>query len=288
MFLRYLNPLSIVLSLMAIVTSFSVLWVEQEDYVDHAFRHLTQAVLLQSGAILLNHLPVILTSALLSYVVAESARDIWHYLGHRIDFFWNHFHRYHHALYNPGWKAKSNAKLVQKERFWHQGSESLIMLITSASLTGILAWINPWLCIGSLYGLHRSLSYFLKVACEVIADLPHIPDANHTPHQYLEPPALSIFVHQKYHEAHHFGYSDSAYSGVLKVIDPILGTARSLKKSVGLMGLNKAFTAGLMQGFAQVGGGAFSLNSLADDVNLKQFDILAIDNRWSSSFVEKS
>ncbi|MEB3160802.1 MAG: sterol desaturase family protein [Synechocystis sp.] len=229
---------------------------------------------------LLQHSPSLLAAAALSYVVAEFGRDVFHVLGHEVTWFWNNFHRFHHLLYRAGWKVNPNPRIVRLERIRSQLPEGIVMLTSTGLFTVVLAWLNhPWAAIGSLYGLNMTLSNLLRILGEIISDSGHQLDPLHTPSVYTAPPSPSLFVDQPYHDPHHFFDLNSAYSGVFKLIDPILGTSRSLKKSVGLLALESGLTEALAQQLTQAGASVTPLTTVSGG-ELAEFDILVINGGY--------
>ena len=225
----------------------------------------------------LQHSPSFLTAGALSFVFAELGRDVFHILGHEVPWFLNNVHRYRHLLYRAGWKVNPNPRIVRLKRIRSQLPEGIVMVTTTGLLTVTLAWLNyPWAAICSLYGVNLTLSNLLRILGEIFTDAGHRLDHLHSASVYTSPPGLSLFVDQPYHDPHHFFDLNSAYSGVFKVIDPILGTSRSLKKSVGLLGLDSGLTKALAQQLTQAGAGVTPLTSVSG-IQLAEFEILVIN-----------
>ncbi len=182
-----------------------------------------------------------------SLVLTEILRDAYHVLCHQIPAL-ERWHNRHHAAYRRDLSLVSLAAF-RRSQLYHDITESVILLVIILTITLLTRSLGFWVGVGyaALFLAGATRRYIWAVADT---------DYNHQPGPLGEPPS-AWRVNRTYHWRHHFDNVHAYYSGVLPLVDRVLGTALSLQgKQVGVTGasgaLGRALCAELRRAGAQV------------------------------------
>jgi monoglucosyldiacylglycerol epimerase len=202
---------------------------------------------LEINSVLLNFWLQFVLWGLFSLLLAEVLRDSYHALCHQVNWLAK-WHNRHHAAY------RRDLSLVSKEAYrdsqlYHDILESalLVVLLCAIALFGhqMGLWLGVAYTCTFLFGAGQR--YFLGT---IDTDYNHLPGP-------LETIPTACWVNRSYHWRHHFDDVNAYYSGVIPLVDKILGTGLSLKgKTVAITGasgaLGQALTAKLLGQNAKV------------------------------------
>jgi hypothetical protein len=159
---------------------------------------------------------------LISIILAELVRDIYHLAGH----YWKplqKFHNLHHKAYCPD-LTMTSLEVYKKAQWYNDVPESMVM-VTATALVAQLSHIwAMWLgCLYSLFflipAIARSQGFLLQT------------DLTHKPGELVEIPSQWT-VNRTYHWRHHFDQGNAYFCGYFTLVDKILGTSLSLKGKV--------------------------------------------------------
>jgi monoglucosyldiacylglycerol epimerase len=164
---------------------------------------------------------------LVSIVLAEVVRDIYHIGGH----YWQplkQFHLLHHKAYRQDFSI-ANMEVYQKSQLYNDVPESSVMVGLTALLAGLTQ--NPGMWMGCVYSCVFLIPAVLRSQGMLLAT-----DLSHKPGDLVKIPAVWR-VNRTYHWRHHFDETNAYFSGHFTSVDRILGTSLSLKgKVVGITG----------------------------------------------------
>ncbi|MCS7225503.1 MAG: bifunctional sterol desaturase/short chain dehydrogenase [Gloeomargarita sp. SKYB31] len=166
-------------------------------------------------------------TALGSVLLVEIVRDSYHVLCHQIPAL-ARWHNRHHAAYRRDLSIVSIAAFRQSQ-LYHDMTESAILLAVILAVAAVTGWTGVW--VGVVYA-----GAFLAGATRRYLWVTGDTDYNHQPGPLVELPS-AWRVNRTYHWRHHFDNVNAYYSGVVPLVDKVLGTALSLKgKKVGVTG----------------------------------------------------
>lgn len=174
---------------------------------------------------------------ILSLLLAEIIRDVYHALCHQVTWLAK-WHNKHHAAYRRDLSLVSQQAYIESQ-LYHDIVESIILVMLLIIIALLFKQWGLWLGVAYsgtfLYG--ASLRYFQGTIDT---------DYNHLPGPLDAIPSVWL-VNRTYHWRHHFDDVNAYYSGVFPLVDKILGTGLSLKgKTIALTGasgaLGKALT----------------------------------------------
>ncbi|MBD2384993.1 bifunctional sterol desaturase/short chain dehydrogenase [Cylindrospermum sp. FACHB-282] len=168
---------------------------------------------------------------LLSLLLAEVLRDIYHALCHQITWLAK-WHNKHHAAYRRDLSLVSQKAYIDSQ-LYHDIVESSILVVILTLIALIAQQWGLWLGVAYtctfLYA--ASLRYFQGT---IDTDYNHLPGP-------LETIPSVWWVNRTYHWRHHFDDVNAYYSGVFPLVDKVLGTGLSLKgKTIALTGASGA------------------------------------------------
>jgi monoglucosyldiacylglycerol epimerase len=178
-------------------------------------------------------LPLTAFLALLSILIAEVIRDLYHIAGH----YWQPLqagHNLHHKAYRADLSMVSVEAYRQAQ--WHNDVPEAVVMVV---LTGAIAYLGYVL--GNGYGLGIGSIYSLLFLITAIArgqgwlmatDLTHKPgDLTTIPSEWT--------VNRTYHWRHHFDRGEAYFCSTFTMVDKIMGTALALKgKTIAVTGAN--------------------------------------------------
>lgn len=159
---------------------------------------------------------------LVSVILAELVRDVYHLAGH----YWQplqRFHTLHHQAYRRD-LTMTSLEVYKKAQWYNDVPESLCMVGATALAAALAQSYGMWF--GCLYSLGflipaaaRSQGFLLKT------------DLTHKPGDLIEIPSQWT-VNRTYHWRHHFDRGNAYFCGYLTLVDKVLGTSLSLKGKV--------------------------------------------------------
>lgn len=184
---------------------------------------------------------------LFSLLLAEIFRDSYHALCHQVTWL-GKWHNKHHMAYRRDLSLVSQKAYLDSQLYNDIVESSLlVVLLTTVALIaqewGL--WLGVLYAFTFLYG--ASLRYFQGTV---------ETDYNHLPGPLATIPSI-WWVNRSYHWRHHFDDVNAYYSGVVPLVDKVLGTGLSLKgKTIALTGasgaLGQALTTELLKNNAKV------------------------------------
>jgi monoglucosyldiacylglycerol epimerase len=196
-------------------------------------------------------LPQILL-AMLSIVVVEIVRDLFHITGH----YWKplqRWHNIHHKAYKPD-LSMTSFETYKKAHLYHDVPESALMVTIGALLA--LFSQNPGLWAGCLYSVA-----FLIPAIARSQGMLLQTDITHKPGDLVELPNPWL-VNRTYHWRHHFDEGNAYYSGHFTLVDKFLGTSVSLKnKTIAVTGASGALGQALIAQLVRQGAKVIALTT---------------------------
>jgi hypothetical protein len=157
-----------------------------------------------------------------SLLLAEVLRDSYHALCHQVDWL-SKWHNKHHMVYRRDLSIVS-LKTYKDSQLYHDIVESSLLVVI-LTVTALVAhqmglWLGVAYAFTFLYG--ASLRYFQG---KIDTDYNHLPGP-------LETIPSVWWVNRSYHWRHHFDDVNAYYSGVVPLVDKVLGTGLSLKGKV--------------------------------------------------------
>jgi len=204
----------------------------------------------------LSPLPLTAFLAVLSILIAEVIRDLYHIAGH----YWQPLqvgHNLHHKAYRADLSMVSVEAYRQAQ--WHNDVPEAVVMVV---LTGAIAYLGYVL--GNGYGLGIGSIYSLLFLITAIArgqgwlmatDLTHKPgDLTTTPSEWT--------VNRTYHWRHHFDRGEAYFCSTFTLVDKILGTALALKgKTIAVTGANGSLGRSLINHLQAQGAKVIALTS---------------------------
>lgn len=159
---------------------------------------------------------------LISIILSELVRDIYHLAGH----YWKplqKFHNLHHKAYCPDLTMIS-LEVYKKAQWYNDVPESMVMVTVTALVAQLSHIWAMWL--GFLYSL-----FFLIPAIARSQGFLLQTDLTHKPGELVEIPSQWT-VNRTYHWRHHFDQGNAYFCGYFTLVDKVLGTSLSLKGKV--------------------------------------------------------
>ncbi|MGY6530172.1 MAG: bifunctional sterol desaturase/short chain dehydrogenase [Cyanobacterium sp.] len=217
--------------------------------------------LIIAGAIALAHHLVI---ALISILIVEIVRDLYHVLGH----VWqpvSRLHNWHHRIFKPDLSVKSE-EIYRQANWYNDLPESLVMLFFGVVfaqiviVNGLIAENYQWLAwTGSVYTITYTIGAIARGLGIPYADA--ITDVTHRQGEFESLPG-NFLVNRTYHWRHHFDDQDAYFCGTLTLVDRIMGTALSLKgKRIAITGASGTLGCALMKELDKKGAKVTALTS---------------------------
>lgn len=201
---------------------------------------------------LLVHLSV----ALLSVLLAEVWRDIYHMAGH----YWKPlqpYHNLHHRIFKPDLEV-TNWQLYYRSELLNDVPEAVFMVVMGLIGAGILNYFYH--LPGGMLGVFYSGSFLATSLARAQGLLLHT-DLTHKPGEFEAPPS-PWFVNRAYHWRHHFDNGKAYFGGTISLMDKILGTALSLQgKTVAVTGASGAMGQALIAELKKQGAEVVPLTS---------------------------
>ncbi|MBE9221343.1 bifunctional sterol desaturase/short chain dehydrogenase [Cyanobacterium stanieri LEGE 03274] len=209
--------------------------------------------------------------ALISILVVEIVRDLYHFLAH----VWQplyRLHGWHHRIFKPDLSVKSE-EIYRQANWYNDLPESLVMLIFGVIfaqvviINGIVSENYQWLAwTGCVYTITYSLGAIARGLGIPYADA--ITDVTHRQGEFQSLPG-NLFVNRTYHWRHHFDDQDAYFCGTLTLVDRIMGTALSLKgKKIAVTGASGTLGEALMTQLHQKGAKVTALTSKPQELSI--------------------
>ena len=174
---------------------------------------------------------------LISILIAEVVRDLYHIAGH----YWQpikQFHLLHHKAYRRDFSI-ANMEIYQKSQLYNDVPEALCMVGLTAAMA--LVTQNPGMWMGCIYSCAFLIPAFLRSQGKLLAT-----DLSHKPGDLEGIPALWR-VNRTYHWRHHFDETNAYYAGHFTSVDRLIGTSLALKgKVVAVTGASGALGSALI------------------------------------------
>jgi monoglucosyldiacylglycerol epimerase len=194
---------------------------------------------------------------LISILLAEVVRDIYHIAGH----YWQplkQFHLLHHKAYRRDFSI-ANMETYQKSQLYNDVPEALCMVGLTAAIAVVTQ--NPGMWLGCIYSCAFLIPAALRSQGRLLAT-----DLSHKPGDLVGIPALWR-VNRTYHWRHHFDETNAYFAGHFTSVDRIIGTSLSLKgKVVAVTGASGALGRSLVEELSSQGAKviAITTNSATD------------------------
>ncbi|MGB3206758.1 MAG: bifunctional sterol desaturase/short chain dehydrogenase [Crinalium sp.] len=205
--------------------------------------------------LLSNQIFIELLLGLVSVVLAELVRDVYHIAGH----YWKPLqssHTLHHKAYRRDLTIVS-LEAYQKAQWNNDVPESLMMVGSTAVFAALSHNNGMWL--GCLYSLG-----FLIPALARSQGLLLQTDLTHKPGDLVEIPSQWT-VNRTYHWRHHFDQGNAYFCGHFTLVDKLLGTSLSLKgKVVAITGASGTLGQALIEELCLQGAKVVALTSNND------------------------
>jgi len=196
---------------------------------------------------------------LVSVVMAEVIRDLYHIAGH----YWQPLqagHLLHHKAYRADLSVVSIEAYRQAQ--WHNDVPEAIAMV---SLTGAIAGLGYSLGWG--YGLVVGCLYsFLFLVTSVARSKGWLlsTDLTHKPGDLTTIPSVWT-VNRTYHWRHHFDRGEAYFCSTLTIVDKLLGTCLALKgKTIAITGASGALGRSLVQQLTDQGAKVIALTTSPD------------------------
>jgi len=166
-----------------------------------------------------------------SLLLAELLRDSYHVLCHHVTWL-SKWHNKHHIAYRRDLTVTS-LKAYQDSQLYNDIIESILLVVILTLIAIIAQHSGMWLGVAYAFSfLYGASTRYLFGKIET--------DYNHLPGSLTTIPSIWR-VNRTYHWRHHFDDVNAYYSGVVPVVDKILGTGLSLKgKTIALTGASGA------------------------------------------------
>ena len=194
---------------------------------------------------------------LISILIAEVVRDLYHIAGH----YWQpikQFHLLHHKAYRRDFSI-ANMEIYQKSQLYNDVPEALCMVGLTAAMAVVTQ--NPGMWMGCIY----SCAFLIPAALRSQGKL-LVTDLSHKPGDLEGIPALWR-VNRTYHWRHHFDETNAYYAGHFTSVDRLIGTSLALKgKMVAVTGASGALGRALITELIEQGAKvtAITTNSTAE------------------------
>lgn len=209
--------------------------------------------------------------ALISILVVEIVRDVYHFLAH----VWQplyRLHGWHHRIFKPDLSVKSE-EIYRQANWYNDLPESLVMLVFGVIfaqvviINNLIAENYQWLVwTGCIYTITYSLGAIARGLGIPYADA--ITDVTHRQGEFQSLPG-NLFVNRTYHWRHHFDDQDAYFCGTLTLVDRIMGTALSLKgKKIAVTGASGTLGEALMTQLHQKGAKLTALTSKPQELSI--------------------
>ena len=181
---------------------------------------------------------------IISILLAEVVRDIYHIAGH----YWQpikQFHLLHHKAYRRDFSI-ANMETYKKSQLYNDVPEALCMVGLTAAIAILTQ--NPGMWLGCIYSFVFLVPAVLRSQGMLLAT-----DLSHKPGDLVGIPALWR-VNRTYHWRHHFDETNAYFAGHFTSVDRIIGTSLSLKgKVVAVTGASGALGQGLIEELSRQG-----------------------------------
>ena len=181
---------------------------------------------------------------IISILLAEVVRDIYHIAGH----YWQpikQFHLLHHKAYRRDFSI-ANMETYKKSQLYNDVPEALCMVGLTAAIAILTQSPGMWL--GCVYSFVFLVPAVLRSQGMLLAT-----DLSHKPGDLVGIPALWR-VNRTYHWRHHFDETNAYFAGHFTSVDRIIGTSLSLKgKVVAVTGASGALGQGLIEELSRQG-----------------------------------
>ena len=182
--------------------------------------------------------------SIISILLAEVVRDIYHIAGH----YWQpikQFHLLHHKAYRRDFSI-ANMETYKKSQLYNDVPEALCMVGLTAAIAILTQSPGMWL--GCVYSFVFLVPAVLRSQGMLLAT-----DLSHKPGDLVGIPALWR-VNRTYHWRHHFDETNAYFAGHFTSVDRIIGTSLSLKgKVVAVTGASGALGQGLIEELSRQG-----------------------------------
>ncbi len=215
----------------------------------------------------MNQLIIQFSLGIVSILVAEVVRDLYHIAGH----YWQpikQFHLLHHKAYRRDFSIP-NLELYQKSQLYNDVPEALCMVGLGVAIAAISQ--SPGMWIGCLYSCA-----FLIPACLRSQGMLLATDLSHKPGDLLDMPT-QWRVNRSYHWRHHFDETNAYFGGHFTSVDRVIGTSLSLKgKVVGITGASGTLGQALIDELVGRGAKIVALTTNSDPVFAPEIKVL----RW--------
>lgn len=189
---------------------------------------------------------------LLSVLLAELIRDVYHIAGH----YWKplqSFHTLHHKAYRRD-LSMTSLEAYKKAQLYNDVPESSVMVTVTALAALISQSYGMW--VGFLYSLLFLISAIARSQGWLL-----VTDFSHKPGDLVEIPSRWA-VNRTYHWRHHFDQGNAYYCGTFTLVDNVLGTSLSLKgKVVAITGASGALGQALIDELLLQGAKVIALTS---------------------------
>ena len=181
---------------------------------------------------------------IISILLAEVVRDIYHIAGH----YWQpikQFHLLHHKAYRRDFSI-ANMETYKKSQLYNDVPEAMCMVGLTAAIAILTQSPGMWL--GCVYSFIFLVPAVLRSQGMLLAT-----DLSHKPGDLVGIPALWR-VNRTYHWRHHFDETNAYFAGHFTSVDRIIGTSLSLKgKVVAVTGASGALGQGLIEELSRQG-----------------------------------
>lgn len=197
--------------------------------------------------------------ALLSVIIAEMIRDLYHIAGHYVKPLQS-FHNLHHKAYRPDLSCISLEVYKQSQRC-NDIPEACVMLATTSLIAGLTQFLSQ------SYGMWLGVLYSVMFLIPAIArsnGFLLFTDVTHKPGDLVEIPS-EWTVNRTYHWRHHFDEGDAYFCGYFSLVDKLLGTSLSLKgKAIAVTGASGSLGQALVEQLSRQGAKVIALTTSQD------------------------
>jgi monoglucosyldiacylglycerol epimerase len=225
-----------------------------------------------------NQLIIQFSLGIVSILVAEVVRDLYHIAGH----YWQpikQFHLLHHKAYRRDFSIP-NLELYQKSQLYNDVPEALCMVGLGVAMAAIAQ--NPGMWIGCLYSCA-----FLIPACLRSQGMLLATDLSHKPGDLLDMPT-QWRVNRSYHWRHHFDETNAYFGGHFTSVDRVIGTSLSLKgKVVAITGASGTLGQALIEELTDRGAKIVAITTNSAPVFKPEIKVLAWELGAESELLEQ-
>lgn len=226
----------------------------------------------------MNQLIIQFSLGIVSILVAEVVRDLYHIAGH----YWQpikQFHLLHHKAYRRDFSIP-NLELYQKSQLYNDVPEALCMVGLGIAIAAISQ--SPGMWIGCLYSCA-----FLIPACLRSQGMLLATDLSHKPGDLLDIPT-QWRVNRSYHWRHHFDETNAYFGGHFTSVDRVIGTSLSLKgKVVAITGASGTLGQALIEELVDKGAKIVALTTNSAPVFTPEIKVLAWELGAESDLLEQ-